>query len=253
MRCHFHFNAPAVFIIGAVALLAGCASQQTTQQHRTVDEIYREAYTLFTNGDYVEALAEFDIIRLQYPASSHADDAQYYIGEINYERGDYVMAAYNYNVVRRSFPSSNHAKPSAFKVGLCYEELSLPADRDQEYTRKAIQAFNEFQQLYPTDSLSFSALEHIRSLRDKLAERYMLIAEHYVKTESRRAAITYYSAVTEEYPDSKYYEQALVLTIQLQSDLAKTDKCRASIAQYRNTVQNPTMEHIVNEIEKELP
>ncbi len=234
-------------------VLSSCSSSDAVPQRRTVEEIYTEAMAAYESNDWTEATAKFDVIKLQYPASQFADDAQYYIAEINFRRGEFVMAAYNYSVVRRSFPTSEWAKTSAFKVASCYEELMLPPDRDQEYTRKAIQAYTEFQQLYPTDSLSFQALERIRILRNRLAERYILVAEHYKKTNSRRAAITYYDGLISEYPDSDFLEEAIVEKLKLQFANTEIAECRSTIAQYRRSVKDRKRESEVDEIERNLP
>lgn len=238
--------------LGAVFILVSCSGTEESTRKRSVDEIYTEAMAAFNNEEWADALSQFDIIKLQYPASQYADDAQFRIAEINFHRGEYVMASYNYSVVRRSFPSSEWAKTSAYKVGLCYAELMLPPDRDQEYTMKAIQAFTEFQQLYPTDSLALVSVQRIHDLRNHLAERYLLVAEHYVKTESRRAALVYYDALINEYPDSDWLEDAFIGKLTIQSALGLTTDCKTTLAQYRKAIKQPKRENEVIEIERNL-
>lgn len=248
------FSLALFLTVFSVALVAtSCSSSDTLEQRRTVDQIFAEAMEAYNDGDWVDALAKFDIIKLQYPTSQFAADAQYYIAEVNFQRGEYILAAFNYNVVRRSFPTSPRAKESAFKIGQCYEEMALPSDRDQDYTQKAISAYTEFQSIYPRDSLAIQSLERIRSLRDRLAERYIVIAEHYEKTESRRAAVIYYDLVLSEYPDSHYYEQALVSKIRALFGMGKIEETRAAIALYRTTVTVPTRKDEVDDIERNLP
>lgn len=236
-----------------MVLAVSCASTESQDRRRTVEEIFAEAMEAYNDGDWIDALAKFDIIKLQYPTSQFAADAQYYVAEVNYRRGEFILAAFNYSVVRRSFPTSPRAKESAFKIGTCYEELALPADRDQDYTQKAIAAYTEFQSIYPRDSLALVSLARIRSLRDRLAERYMVIAEHYQKTESRKSALIYYNLVLAEYPDSHYYEEAIVRKIRVLYDFARYDEARSAIALYRTTVPDPTMAAEVDELERSLP
>lgn len=234
-------------------IIASCSSPDTVEGKKSVDEIYAEAIKLYQGDDWTEALSKFDIIKLQYPASQYADDAQYYVAEINYRRGEFVLAAFNYSSVRRSFPTSELAKPASFKVAQCYEEMALPSDRDQEYTKKAINAYMDFQNVYPTDSLALVSLEHIRDLRGRLAEGYMLVAEHYITTGSRKSALIYYDMLIKEYPDTKYYEDALVEKLRIHFAQAKIEDCRATISQYRRTIQTPTRKDEVDQMEKELP
>jgi outer membrane protein assembly factor BamD len=233
--------------------LAACSTAEKVEGKRTVDEIFADAKKLYEENDWNEALAQFDIIKLQYPASQYADDAQYYVAEINRRRGEYVLAAFNYSSIRRSYPTSEWAKPSAFKVGECYEELALPADRDQEYTKKAINAYTDFQTIYPTDSLALVALQKIHVLRGRLAEGYMRVAEHYVTTNSRKSAVIYYDMLIKEYPDTEHYEDALVEKLKIHFAQAKIEDARAAISLYRRTVTNPTRKDEVDQMEKELP
>ena len=244
-----------LLLVATVLLALGCATTEEQQQRRTVDQIFAEGFEAYEDGDWNDALAKFDIIKLQYPTSKFAADAQYYIAEINYKRGEFVLAAFNYSVVRRSFPTSERAKEATYQIAVCYEEMALPSDRDQEYTTKAIGAYTEFQNIYPQDSLALQALEKIRTLRDELAERYMLIAEHYEKTESRKAAIVYYDLTLDEYPDSKYYEEALVSKLRLLYAMAKIEEAREVITRYRRTVTEPTPRLLaeVDEMERTLP
>lgn len=207
----------------------------------------------FENGDWNEAAAQFDIIKLQYPASQYADDAQYMLAEINFKRSEYIVAAFNYSMVRRSYPTSELAKPAMFKSALCYNELSGPPDRDQEYTRKAIQAFSEFQSVYPVDSLALVCVDHIHTLRSKLSERYMMVAEHYVTTRSYKAAVIYYDSVIDEYPDTEWYESALIEKIRVLILMHRLDEAKATLAVLHRTVKAPKLQDKANELEKQLP
>lgn len=234
-------------------VLIGCADTESVRKRRTVDDIWLEAKESYEDDDWTDASAKFDIIKLQYPTSQWADDAQYYLAEISFRRGEFILAAFNYNVVRRSFPTSEWAKISTYNVAVCYEELALPSDRDQEYTKKAIESYTDFQSIYPTDSLAMEAVEKIRELRGRLAERYMIIAEHYRNNGSRKSATIYYDLVLTEYPDSEYYEEALVEKIIIFYETTQIAECRAAISEYKRTVLEPTRMSEIEEMERGLP
>jgi len=241
-------------VIACVAILiCACSSSEETRKERTVDELYASAKKAYDKGDFLEAQTSFDVIKLQYPASQYADDAQYYLAEINFERGEFIMAAFNYNLVRRSYPSSEFVREAMYKTAVCYDKISLPADRDQENTRKAIQGYTDYQSLFTKDSLSLESAKRVRDLRDRLAERNWIIAEHYMKTRARRAAGIHLDAIIDEYPDSKWLEGAIVLKLEILSFQEKNDDARALIANYRRMVREPQMKQQVEEIEKGLP
>lgn len=241
-----------VFITVSTILLGSCSSSESSSAKKSVDDIYTAGKASFDNGNYLDAQAQFDVIKLQYPASQYADDAQYYTAEINFERGEFIMAAFNYNQVRRSYPSSEYVRESMFKAAQCYEKIALPADRDQENTRKAIQAYTDFQALFVRDSLSLEASKRIRELRDRLAERFWLIADHYLLTLSRKAAMIQLDAIIDEYPDTKWLEPALVKKIELLVELQRIDEARTSIATYRRLIKQPQQQSVVDAIERGL-
>lgn len=238
--------------MSVLLVASSCSSSEGTSAKKSVDDIFTTGKKSFDDGNYLDAQSQFDVIKLQYPASQYADDAQYYTAEINYQRGEYIMAAFNYNQVRRSYPSSEFVRDAMFKAAQCYEKIALPADRDQENTRKAIQAYTDFQALFVRDSLSLEASKRIRELRDRLAERFWLIADHYLLTLSRKAAMIQLDAIIDEYPDTKWLESALVKKIELLVELNRTDEARTTIATYRRLIKQPQQQSVVDAIERGL-
>lgn len=241
---------PFLMVLMTAAVLASCSSTDAARKSKTVDETYSEAMAAYKDDNWLEAQAKFDVIKLQYPASQYADDAQYYLAEINFQRSEYIMAAFNYNQLRRSYPSSEYVRESMYKAAVCYDKISLPADRDQENTRKAIMAYTDFQSMYMRDSLGLEATKRIRDLRDRLAERFWQAAEHYVRTYARRAALVQYDAIIDEYPDSKWLEPALVQKIDILIQLSRADEARTAIAAYRRMVKQPEQKSVVDALEK---
>lgn len=225
------------FVIGVVGM--GCSSTKSADGVQTVEDVFREAMLAFEDGNWLEATAKFDIIKLQYPASPVADDAQYYLAEINYKRSEYILAAYNYQMVRRQFPNSEFAKTSLLKAADCYYQLAPPPDRDQDYTNKAIQAYSEFQAVFPTDSLALIALGRIQELRSRLAQKLIDAATHYVNTGSLKAAIVYYDAVVAEYADTPVVEDALLGKLDVLVQQKKVDEARSVVALYKKLIRSP--------------
>ncbi|MCX6141179.1 MAG: outer membrane protein assembly factor BamD [Candidatus Kapabacteria bacterium] len=241
-----------LFALFAFSLFS-CSSAEEARKQRTVDDVWVIAKKSYDDGDWLDAQAQLDVIKLQYPASQYADDAQFYLAEINFERGEFILAAFNYGLIRRSYPSSEFVKRAMYKTGLCYDKMSLPADRDQENTRKALQAYSDFQAMFMSDSLAHEAAIRTRVLRDRLAERNWLIAEHYMKTLARRAAAVHLDAIIDDYPDSKWLESAMVLKLKILTFQEKNDDARSLIAYYRRAIKEPKMKAEVDEYEKELP
>jgi outer membrane protein assembly factor BamD len=217
--------------------LTACGATKTPES-RTPDQIFQDGVKLFNDEDYLEAKFTLDLIRLQYPASQYADDAQYYLAEISYKKEEFILAAYNYNMLRRVYPGSPYSKECLYKTALSYFGLSPSYDRDQDYTKKAIESFQEFQYLYPDDSLSAESAKKIKELRNKLAHREYFTAELYKKLDSPRSSIIYYDAVINNFNDTEYYELAMAGKIELLIFMKKYDQVQSLINAYKTTFPN---------------
>lgn len=215
-----------------ISTLLGCGTTKGPET-RSVDEVYRSAITYFNDEDYKDATRLFDLITLQYSVSQYADDAQFYLGEISYKKGEFIMASYKYNLLRRVYPSSEFAKECLYKSSMCYYELSPTFDRDQEYSKKAIEAFQEFQSIYPDDSLYHAASKRIMDLRNKLAEREYFTATLYMKMESPNSAVVYYDYVIDKFNDTDFLEPAFYGKIEALFIMKKLEQIKSLIPVYK--------------------
>jgi outer membrane protein assembly factor BamD len=229
-------------------LVIACGAARSNIIPRTVDDVFTLGVEEFRLGNYAQAQKLLDIIKLQYPASKYADDAQYYLAEINFAKGEYILAAYNYNQVRRTFPNSEYAKISMYKAALSNQKLSPKSDRDQDYTKQAIRAFAEFQAAYPKDSLAKEAGLRIRELRNKLAEHDFRTAELYVKLYAPRSALTYYDLVLNNYSDCDYTEPAFAGKIKMLARLKRIPEAKESLRLYRAKFPNGASLNDLNQL-----
>ncbi|MFY7997877.1 MAG: outer membrane protein assembly factor BamD [Candidatus Kapaibacteriota bacterium] len=218
--------------LSATMLVFGCA-QKITVAPRNADEYYEQALEAFNTENLAVAQRYFDAIKLQYPASKYADDAQYYLAEINVKKNENILAAYNYNQLRRTFPNSEYAKISAYKAAMSSMRQSPKFDRDQDYTKQAIKAFSEFQALYPKDSLTLEAGKQIRDLRTKLAEHDYRTAELYIKLNAPRASLTYYDLVLNNYPDTEFLEPSFLGRARMLVRLKRFQEAEEALRLYR--------------------
>ncbi|MCX7908013.1 MAG: outer membrane protein assembly factor BamD [Ignavibacteria bacterium] len=204
----------------------------------SADDLFNIAKAEFQKKKFEEAEKYFDLLKLQYPGSQYADDAQFYLGEISFEKGDYIMAAFHYSTLRRWFPSSEYCKVALFKTGLSYYQLSPPYDREQEYTFKAIEYFLEFRSTYPDDSLNVATNLYLKELRNKLAYRNLFTANLYYKWQSYKSALIYLDIVLDEYPDTDYVEDAFWLKILIYKERGLFYDLEELIKQYKRLFPN---------------
>jgi outer membrane protein assembly factor BamD len=208
MKRTYRVILPLILLV-SFCLLESCGSSNTVKALSAEDR-FALGKTKFDKGDYVEAIADFEIVKLQFPGSSVAAEAQYYLAESHYDREEYLLAAEEYQALRRSMPASRFASLAQYKTGLCYYQLSPKAELDQKYTTRAITELQAFIEYNPTHELVHEAEAKIRELNDKLAQKIYLCATQYMTLDDYTSATIYYTAVVEKYHDSQYAEPAFL-------------------------------------------
>ncbi|MEI6090332.1 MAG: outer membrane protein assembly factor BamD [bacterium] len=216
----------------------------------TAKSVFETGKKLYKEKDYLEAQSLFEKIKLQFPASIYSDSSQYYLGEIYFSRKEYILAAYSYSLLERNYPASLLRKDARYKNALCYYKLSPDFDRDQEYTKKAIDLFNNFKELHPGDSLFFDAQKKVSELTKKLAQKDFATAELYAKIEEPKAAIIYYNSIIENYVDSEYFEQAFTGKIKSQILMESFEKARSTIDLYKKRFPENANRSDIKEFER---
>lgn len=244
-----------ILALSGALILNSCGSSETTQNLSAVER-FELGKTKFNNGDYLEAVTEFNIVKLQFSGSSVADSAQYYLAECHFNREEYILAGEEYRSVMRNYPSSILVPLAQYKAGLCYYKLSPKSLLDQKYTLRAIDEFQAFIEYYPAHDLAKDAAEKIQELNTRLAQKDFDIAELYMKLEYYRAATFYYNRIFEKYHDTQYGEQALLgkvraLIARKHYDEAKPD-IEKFLERYPSSAYKSDAESLQREIQDNL-
>ena len=190
-------------------IFSSCSSSDLTKSLSAEDR-FEIGKTKFDDEDYLEAINEFEIIKIQFPGSAVADDAQYYLAECRSKKEEYLLAAVEYQELKNNMPASPLVPMAQYKIGLCYYTLSPKSSLDQQYTRRAIDEFQAFIEYYPKDEMVTDASAKIKELNERLAKKLYDSAELYVKLEYYKAATIYYNSIIEKYHDTKYGELAYI-------------------------------------------
>jgi outer membrane protein assembly factor BamD len=218
-------------IVFIVIAFSGCGSSELTKII-SAEERFAMGKAYFDDEDYLEAITEFEIVKMQFPGSAVADDAQYYLAECRFQREEYLLAAMDYQTLKSSMPSSSFAPSAQYKIGLCYYYLAPTSYLDQEYTNRSIDEFQAFIEYYPKDDLAPDATAKIRELTDRLAKKIYDIADLYMILEYYKSATIYYTVVIEKYHDTPYAEEALIGRIRSWIERNKFTDARRDVEKY---------------------
>jgi tol-pal system protein YbgF len=111
----------------------------TNAPSSTEQAVYAQAFDALKAGSYSTAITGFKDFLHNYPDSSLADNAQYWLGEAYYVNHDYGAAAGAFKTVLQKWPDSRKAPDAMLKLGYTqFEQKQYPAARAtlDEVTKK---------------------------------------------------------------------------------------------------------------------
>lgn len=135
----------------------GAAPQpDTVEPELTAEALYASGYKKFQDKDYDGAERDFKFFIETSPASSLADNAQFWIAEIFYARKSYERAIVEYDTVIKKYPSGDKVPAALLKQGFAFLELN-----DTAHARTI---FSEIVKKYPKEPQAETAAKKLESL-----------------------------------------------------------------------------------------
>ena len=119
-------------------------------------DLYTSAKQAFDQGDFEAARAGFNTIITEYPKSQHADNAQFWIGEIYYREKWYEKAILEYQKVIENYPKGNKVPASLLKQGFAFLSLGDKAN--------ARLILNELAKKYPNTNEGKIAVQKLKEI-----------------------------------------------------------------------------------------
>ena len=220
-------------ILLMVVIGLGC-SGRSPEPSWQAKEYFDYARELYDGEDYYDAANEFTIIILRFAGSSIADSAQYYLGLSHYYLEEYIISAAEFSKLITNMPQSSLVPDAQFMLGMSYYEMSPRAALDQEYTRKALRAFQMYVEDFPSHNKREEVDIKLLELREKLAQKEFLNADLYRKMYRLRSSLIYYDIVLERYYDTTWADDALLGKALVYMELEEWENARESLLIFKD-------------------
>ena len=234
-----------------ISILSSCGGSDVTY-NLTPEEYFERGKMKFDEGSYLEAINDFEVVKIQFMGSGVADDAQYYLAECHFQRGEYLLAAEEYKALKRNMSVSSFIPIAQYKIGLSYYQLSPKSSLDQRFTLQAINEFQTFIEYNPTHELVPDAEAKIKELNSRLAQKLYDTAVLYMKMEYYKAAIRYFSLVIEKYHDTPFAEPALLKKVQALVARKKFDDAKPEIIRFLEKYTHSQFKNEAESLRKEI-
>ena len=228
-------------------LLCSCAGE-FNKVYKSTDNEYRYEYAkeAFAMGKFQQAATLLEEIITIKKGSEEEQESLYMLAMAQYCNRDYEAASATFKKYISRYPRGIYAESAAFYVGQTLYEESPEPRLDQSPTIGAMNAYQQFLDLYPDSKLRPAAQERLYELQDKLVQKELLSAELYYnlggyfgninkndESNYTSCIITAQNAL-KQYPYSKWREEFAVLIMKSKFQLAENSTLEKRLERYRD-------------------
>lgn len=184
------------------------------------DEIFNIATQLYKQGKYTEAIELYDRISTSFVGTDEASDIAYNTADSHFKDENFKLAGHLFKNFSGSYPMDKRAEEALYLSAFSYYKDSPKYNLDQTSTFTAIDELQGFINTYPNSEHVNDANKYITELRQKLELKAFEIGKVYYKTMKYKAAGVAFDNMADEYPDSKFREEAMMYSLRSKAELA---------------------------------
>ncbi len=246
MNYHSTIYMKNIFFLLLPLIIIGtaCNNKSLIRPGEAINVSYDKAMNLYEKGKYNDAAQAFETVTRLGRGTNYAQNAQFYLAESYFKDERFLLAASEYERFISYYPRDERREEVDYKRALSFFEQSPRYRLDQRPTGRAIELFQLFINNYPSSDRVTEAASKIDDLRNKLALKYLKSAEFYARIDMFKAAIIYYDLTIDQFPESKWAEEALVKQIKtynryasLSVDSKKAERYLNAISSYEKFIQ----------------
>lgn len=217
----------AVAVLALLATTTACKSGKFAERRKmtkyskgTLSQRDSAAYYYYGRKNYDLASLLFEELLTVYRTDPRREKVLYHLAYSNYQTKMYGTAAEYFQQYTQQFPNGEFAEECAYMVAESFYKQSDPWYLDQSYTKKAIEQTQLFLGMYPRSEKTEAGKLLLEKLYDKLIRKDFEQAKLYYNVGYFKAAVQSFQNLNQDYPDSKYREEATYLMLVSQEKLA---------------------------------
>jgi outer membrane protein assembly factor BamD len=198
-------------LLSCIILVSACSSskEKTIAEKASAEDLYEDATTKLSGGQYDGAIELYEDIERTYPYSPLAIKSKLMIGFTQYRDGESDSAVASLERFIRLHPGNKDASYAYYLKALCYYEQITDVGRDQSITEKSLAALKEVVARFPESEYARDALLKIDLVHDHLAGKEMEIGRFYLRQLKLIAAINRFKKVVDSYQTTSHVAEAL--------------------------------------------
>ncbi len=220
----------------ALTVLTSCSEYQKVLKSSDYNSKYELGMKLYEDEEYYKAQSLFEDIMPLFKGTAKAEGLAYNFANCYYKQEDYQLAAYYFENFTKTYPYSDMVEEATYVAAYCYYLNSPRPSLDPSDTRKAIMALQSFINKFPNSERVNETTLYIDELRTKLEEKSYMNSKLYFKLGHYQAATISLKNSLKDYPDTKYREEIMYLTVKSSFLLAEASISTKQGERYQDTI-----------------
>jgi outer membrane protein assembly factor BamD len=205
----------------AALMLVACASTKDASEGANVERLYADAREELSAGNYEQAIKALEKVEARATGTLTGQQALLDMAYAHWRSGERALALSVLDRFKRLHPSSPAADYALYLRGLVNfnDDLGLlgnlarqnVAERDQQASRDAWQAFSQLVQQYPTSRYAEDSRVRMDYIVNSLAEYEVHVARYYFRRGAYVAAANRAQQAVTRFEGAPALEEALAL------------------------------------------
>ena len=208
----------------SVAVLNGCASTSSEDEHLSVEQLYNRGHDLLAKTKYKKAAETFEQVELEYPYSRWATESKLMSAYAYYKNENYDEAIMAIERFIRFHPGNENIAYAYYLKAMSYFDQISDVNRDQGETAKALDTMNQLVMRFPMTKYAEDVKQKIIFATDNLAGQEMEVGRYYLKKHNYLSALNRFSNVVTKYQTTNYIEEALYRQVEIYTILGLTQE-----------------------------
>lgn len=262
----------SIILSFCVALIFCSCAHEYNVVYKSADPEYKYEFAkeLFVKGKFASVIPLLQDLVVTLKGTENGQESLYMLAKAEYDMKDYDAASEIFKKYYQSYPKGIYAEMAQFNIGQCLYENAPEPRLDQTPTIAAIQAFQDYLDLFPDGKMKEKAQERMFELQDKLVKKEYLNAKLYYNLGSyfgnctsggnnyEACVITAQNAIN-DYPYSNLREEFAILIMKSKFELAHMsvdakklqrfqdaeDECYGFINQFPDSKERHTAEEYI--------
>jgi outer membrane protein assembly factor BamD len=205
-------SAPVSFIL-ILLFSISCSNFRKIEKSQDWRVKYEAGLNYYNKKDYYRASVLFEKILPIVRGLPEGEKVQFYLAYCQFYDRLYLLASEQFKTFYETYGRSSLAEEARFMHAFSLYQSSPNPNLDQSSSVEAMAAMQQFINRFPNSPFRERAVEVITTTQQKLEEKGFENARQYYKMKIYTAAIVALNNFKQNFPDSKFIEEAYYLVI----------------------------------------